>query len=294
MKSYKFIVNPVAGNGRAKAILPSIERYFKQAGVEFDIYWTRDRGDAIEAANRAAKEGFEVVVATGGDGTVNEVLNGIVGTQACLAVVQGGKGNDFARAVNMPKDVEKACRCLLRAEIQAIDLGRVMDRYFINSVGVGFDAAVALKVNEGTRLFGGVSDYVYAFLKMLNSYRTVEMELDLGNGPLKASPLLVAVGIGQSYGGGMKIVPDAILDDGLFDVCVFEDMKRLQMIYYFPRVFSGKLKDIKQAGMFRTRELKLSLSKPLPLHMEGEIMFGDRMHFTLQPLGMRVLIGTGA
>lgn len=291
MKSYKFIVNPVAGNGRARAILPRIERFFKQAGAEFDIYWTRERGDATEAASRAAKEGFEVIVATGGDGTVNEVLNGIVGTGACLAVVHGGKGNDFARAVNMPKDVEKACRSLLRAEIRAIDLGRVMDRYFINSVGIGFDAAVALRVNEGIKLIGGVSAYIYSFLKTLNSYNTVEMELDLGNGPLKKSPLLVAVGIGQSYGGGMRIVPDAILDDGFFDVCVFDDMNRLKMIYYFPRVFTGKIKEIEQAGMFRTNELKIRLSKPLPLHMEGEIMFGDRMHFTLEPLGMKVLFG---
>lgn len=294
MKSYKFIVNPIAGGGKAKALVPKIKEYFKTSGVDFDIYQTKGPLDAIEAAARAAEEGFEVVVAAGGDGTVNEILNGLVGTKAILAVIHGGKGNDFATAVNMPRNLDSACQALLRAETKNIDLGKVMDRFFINSVGVGFDATVALRVNRGIKPFRGTSAYVYAFFETLWSYKLVEMEIDLGDGPIEAAPLLVAVGIGQAYGGGMKIVPDAIQDDGLFDVCVFNEMNRLALIYHFPKVFSGKLKQLEQAGMYRAREIKLSLSEVSPLHMEGEILFGDKMHFTLEPKGMKVLVGSNA
>ncbi len=292
VKSYKFIVNPIAGGGKAKALLPDIERFFREHGAEYDIYQTRCRGDGIEAAEKAAAEGFEVIVAAGGDGTVNEVLNGIAGSGAVLAAVHGGKGNDFATAVNMPREIGSACSALLAGRTRTIDLGRVMDRYFINSVGVGFDAAVASRVNEGIKFFKGTSAYTYVFLEKLFSYRAVEAEIDTGNGPIKATPLLVAVGIGQAYGGGMKIVPDAIQDDGLFDVCVFDDsLNRLKLAYHFPKVFSGKLKDLSQASMYRVPELKISLSEPRPLHLEGEILIGDKMHFTLEPRAMTVLTG---
>jgi len=285
------IVNPIAGGGRAKALLPKIENRLKEAGVEFDLYTTSGPQDAIEAAAKAAADGFDIVVAVGGDGTVNEVLNGIVGTNAVLAAVHGGKGNDFATAVNMPRDPDAVCETLLKADIRAIDLGKVLDRYFINSVGVGFDAAVAQRVNLGVRPFKGTSAYIYVFFMMVTSYKTVEMEIDLGDGPVKGKPLLVAVGIGQAYGGGMKVLPDAVLDDGLFDVCIMEDMNRLSLIYHFPKVFNGTLKNLEQAGMHRTSEVKLSLSEIRPLHLEGEILYGDRMHFTLEPKGMKVITG---
>ncbi len=291
MKSYFFIVNPIAGGGKAKSLIYRIEDNFRQSGAEFQLYQTKGPQDAIEAAAGAAKEGYDIVVAAGGDGTVNEVLNGLVGSNAALAAIHGGKGNDFATAVEMPKNIDDACRALLKSEIRAIDLGKVLDRYFINSVGVGFDAAVALRVNRGVKPFKGVSAYIYAFFESLFSYETVEMDIDMGRELIKTRPLLVAVGIGQAYGGGMRIVPDAIQDDGLFDVCIFNSMSRLALVYHFPKVFSGKLKHLEQANMFRTKEIKLNLSEVRPLHMEGEIFFSDHMHFTLEPKGMKVLFG---
>lgn len=291
MSSYKFIVNPIAGGGKAKALMPKFINYFKQEGLNFDLYETKGPQDAIEASAGAVKEGFDIIVAAGGDGTVNEVLNGIAGSGAVLAVIHGGKGNDFATAVNMPRDVGAACLALAAAKTRTIDLGRVLDRYFINSVGVGFDAAVALRVNRGVRPFKGVSAYVYAFFETIFSYKPVEMVIDLGDGPLAGAPLLVAVGIGQAYGGGMKIVPDAIQDDGLFDVCIMNQMNRLSLIYHFPKVFSGTLKNIDEAGMYRAAEIKIDLSETRPLHVEGEVFFSDRLHFTLDHKAMTVLVG---
>lgn len=293
LKSYKFIVNPVAGAGKAYSLLPRLKEIMKESGIEYDIYETREPRDAIESAKIAAKEGYDIVVAVGGDGTVNEVLNGIVGTKATLAAIHGGKGNDFATAVKMPIEINSACKALLDANIRSIDLGKVMDRYFINSVGIGFDAAVAERVNRGVKPFKGVSAYIYAVLEMLISYQTTDMEVDLGDGAFTCHPILVAVGIGQAYGGGMRILPDAIQDDGFFDVCILDKMKKPFMLYHFPKVFKGELKHLEESNMFRTREIKIKLSDARPMHLEGEIIRGDYMHFTIEEKAMPVLFGPG-
>lgn len=293
MHKYKFIINPVSGGGRAKALFPVVENIFKSRKAVYDIYTTRAPLDAVDAAADAVRNGFDIIVAVGGDGTVNEVLNGMAGTGTVLAVLQGGKGNDFASAMGIPRNPVAACEVLLKASVRSIDLGRVLGRYFINTVGVGFDAAVAQKVNRGSGIFKGTSAYVYQFLKTLRSYQPVEMEIDLGEGPFIATPLLVAVGIGQAYGGGMKILPDAVPDDGLFDVCIMDTMSSSKLIYHFPKVFKGALKNIKQAGMHRTRELKLNLCEERPLHLEGEILKGSRLHFTLEQKAIKVLTGPG-
>ncbi len=292
MNRYKFIVNPIAGGGRAKSMMPDIEKYFQKANLDYEIYQTSGREDAISAARRAAEEGFNIVVAAGGDGTVNEVLNGIVGSGAALAVIHGGKGNDFALSVNMPKETEAACRVLEKAAIKKIDLGKVLDRHFINSVGVGFDATVALRVNRGIKPLNGVSAYIYAVFETLLTYRPIEMEIELGDGmKFSQKPMLVAVGIGRTYGGGMMILPDAVQDDGLLDICVLDRMNNIALAYHFPKVFSGKHVTLKEAALYRSQEITLHLSEQCPLHMEGEILFGNTMHFTLEKQAMPVVFG---
>jgi len=292
MNRYKFILNPIAGSGRAKALMPVIENYFKDANLHFDIYQTKEPRDAIDASKQAVKEGYNIVVAAGGDGTVNEVLNGLAGSDAVLAAIHGGKGNDFAMSVNMPRDVIEACQALQRAVVKKIDLGKVMNRYFINSVGVGFDATVAQRVNKGIKPLNGIWAYIYAVFETLFSYRPIDMEIDLGDGNrFTKKPVLVAVGIGSTYGGGMKILPQAIQDDGLLDICVLDQMNNLSLAYHFPKVFSGKHIHLKQAAMYRSKEITLYLSESHPLHMEGEILTGEYMHFTLEPKAMNVLIG---
>lgn len=289
---YKLIINPIAGGGRARALAPRIIEKFRESGADFDSFTTTGPGSAVEAARGAAEEGYDIVVAVGGDGTVNEVLNGIAGSGAALAVVHGGKGNDFAMAMGMPRDLDAACAALLEAKIKEIDLGMVLDRYFINSVGVGFDAEVAHRVNQGVKVFKGVSAYIYTVFKTLATYKPIQMEVTLDDTSFTLHPTLVAVGIGQSYGGGMRIVPDAIQDDGLFDVCVMDRLGKLETAYHFPKVFKGRHTGMKQTRMFRSREVRLKLSEVHPLHMEGEILFGDKMHFTLQPQAMKVLTGS--
>ncbi|MDY6825798.1 MAG: diacylglycerol kinase family protein [Bacillota bacterium] len=219
MKSYKFIVNPIAGGGRAIKLVPRIKDIFTQAKAEFDFEITSGPGDAMEMAARALEKGFDIIVAVGGNGTV------------------------------------------------------------------------ALRVNTGVKPFKGVSVYIYAFFLTLFSYKQVKMEIDLGNGPEEINPLLVAVGIGQNYGGGMKILLFAIQDDGLFDVCILDWMDKISLAYNLPKVFISSHVKMKQVTMNRSEKATLKIDTPLPLHMEDKILFGNVMNSTIEHGGMPVLIG---
>lgn len=262
---------------------------FTQAKVPFDLYHTRGPDDAREAAQKAAGEGYPVVVAIGGDGTINEVVNGLIGTSAVLGALPGGTGNDFTTAIGMPKNMEKAISVLLENRIKHLDLGRVLNRYFVNSVGVGFDGSVAHRKNKGVPFLKGIWVYIYAVLASLATYEPVEVRLTMDGLSLEKKVTLVAVGIGTSYAGGLKIVPDAIMDDGYFDICVFDEEMPWKIACHLPRVFTGSHVRLKGVHMYRARHIAMKLSREVPLHMEGEVLFGDRMDFEMFHKGIPVV-----
>ncbi|MGE5588142.1 MAG: diacylglycerol/lipid kinase family protein [Clostridia bacterium] len=287
----KVIVNPMAGRGRAVRAIPVICRTLEQGGADYDIYVTKGPGDAITAARKAVDEGYEVIAAAGGDGTTNEVANGMAGQKAALAVIPCGSGNDMAISLGVPKNVEQACRVLLNGKVSKRDLGRVIDRYFVNAVGVGFDATVARAASKDLRWLPvrGAPLYVIAILKTLAEYKACEMLLTVDDKVMTVRPLLVAVGIGKTYAGGMKIVPDAVPDDGLYDVCVVESMGSLEALYHLPKVFTGSHTKMEQATMLRGRYVSLRSSAPVPLHMDGEVFVTESMEFTLVPGGLNAI-----
>jgi len=176
-------------------------------------------------ARKAAEQGYDVVCAMGGDGTVNEVINGIAGTGAALAVIPAGTGNDFAGALGVPKgDVAAACRILARGHLRPMDLCRVNDRYFASSFGAGFDARVTKAANERFKRLGGIWTYIFAVMSVIWSFRPGRMRIVADGREISKSPLLVAVTNWKSYGGGMYICPGAEIDDGLFDVCIVDNV----------------------------------------------------------------------
>ncbi|MGE5573163.1 MAG: diacylglycerol/lipid kinase family protein [Bacillota bacterium] len=287
----KVIVNPMAGRGRAARAIPVICRTLEKGKVDFDIYITKGPGDATGAAGRALDEGYDVIAAAGGDGTTNEVANGIAGREAILAVIPCGSGNDMAISLGLPRDVERACRVILEGRPRTRDLGRVIDRFFVNAVGVGFDATVARTASNDLRRLPvrGAALYVIAVLKTLAEYSACEMRLAVDEKVMTVRPLLVAVGIGKTYAGGMRIVPDAEPDDGLYDVCVIESMGSLETLYNLPKVFTGSHTKVEKATMLRGRYVSIRSSNPVPLHMDGEVFVQDEMEFTLIPGGLRAM-----
>lgn len=285
---HQLIVNPKAGNGRSQKLLPYIEKTFQERGIPYDIYITRGPNDATQAAKRAA-ETHDILVAIGGDGTIHEVVNGMATSSATLGILPVGTGNDYARALGYPKEIDRACLALLEGKTKKMDLGHVLDRYFVNCVGVGFDGVVAHYANQGIKYVSGAWVYIIAILKTLITYRPVNMEILLDGKSFSLNPTLVAVGIGQSYGGGMQILPHAIVDDGLFDVCIIEETGRLKTLFTFPQVIQGRHLSLKEVEIYRCQEVCISMRSPMKLHMDGEIFTNQELHFTMIPKGIKVI-----
>ncbi|MEW6230593.1 MAG: diacylglycerol kinase family protein [Bacillota bacterium] len=287
----KVIVNPKAGRGRAARAVPVISRVLEQGKADFDIHVTSGPGDATDAARKAVDDGHDVIAAAGGDGTTNEVVNGIVGRDVTLGVIPCGTGNDMAISLGLPKDIERACKVVLRGNARRRDLGRVLGRYFVNAVGIGFDATVARVAGDRMRWLPvrGMPLYVLALLKTLAEYRACDMIVTVDEKVIPVRPLLVAVGIGKTYAGGMKIVPDALPDDGLYDVCIVDAMGSMETLYNLPRVFTGAHVKMPKATMLRGRYVSIKPSAPVLLHMDGEVFEAGPMEFTLIPGGLRAL-----
>ena len=289
--NYKFIVNPAAGQKNADQIIDSIKEVFAFSNSSFDFHVTTGPGNAISVAEYAAQNGADVVVAVGGDGTVNEVVNGLADNDAVLGVIPTGTGNDFAQAVDMPFEVKKASKQLLRGMTRTIDLGKVGDRLFINLVGVGFDGAVANLTNKNGKRVQGSLMYLISVLRTLFTYKTVPMKITLDDQSFETNPMLVAVGIGPSYGGGINIVPQAVQDDGYFDVCVIDSISKPVGLYYLAQALRGNHEKLKKTNIYRSSYVKLESAKEIPFHVEGEVFYSDEIEFTITPREIEVITG---
>jgi diacylglycerol kinase (ATP) len=284
--------NPNARNGRAAEDEAVAVRALTDLGVDFDLFKTSGPGDAISMAQGAAEQGYDVVCAMGGDGTVNEVINGIAGTGAALAVIPVGTGNDFSGSLGVPRgDVVAACRILARGRKRPMDLCRVNDRYFACSFGAGFDARVCRAATERFKRFGGIWTYVLALLSVIWSFRPAQMRIVADGREISKSPMLVAVTNWKSIGGGMYICPDAEVDDGLFDVCIVDGVPILKFLYYFPRVIRGTHVTIPEVEMLKARSVQISCSRMETYHVDGEVFEADHMELTLVPGGIDVVVG---
>ena len=286
------VLNPNARHGRAGEDEAEAVRTLQGLGVDFDLVKTSRPGDAVSMARRAAEQGYDVVCAMGGDGTVNEVINGIAGTGAALAVIPAGTGNDFANALGVPKgDVAAACRILSRGTRRPMDLCRVNNRYFASSFGAGFDARVTKAANERFKRLGGIWTYIFAVMSVIWSFRPGRMRIVADGREISKSPLLVAVTNWKSYGGGMYICPGAEIDDGLFDVCIVDNIPILKFLYCFPRVIRGTHTTMPEVEIFRARSVHISCSRTETYHVDGEVFESHEMELTLVPAGINVVIG---
>lgn len=286
------ILNPNARHGRAAEDEAEAVRTLTDLGIDFSIVKTSRPGEAILIAQKAAEQGYDVVCAMGGDGTVNEVINGIAGTGAALAVIPVGTGNDFAHALGVPKgDVAGACRVLARGHRRPMDLCRVNDRYFASSFGAGFDARVTKAANERFKRLGGIRAYILAVMSVIWSFRPGKVRILADGREIFKSPLLVAVTNWKSYGGGMYICPDAEIDDGLFDVCIVDKLPILRFLYSFPRVIRGTHVTMPEVEIFRARSVHISCSRLETYHVDGEVFEADDMELTLFPGGIDVVGG---
>ncbi len=248
---YLILVNPISGRGNGEKVYLTIEQRLAAQGLDFEMRRTEYPGHASQLAEQAAAAGSEVVVAVGGDGTANEVLNGLAQARiegkgtAAMGLVPVGRGNDFGFGIGIPHDLEIACQVLATGKRQWIDLGFVQGgdypqgRYFGNGVGIGFDAVVGFEALKLKRL-SGFPSYIVAALKTIILYfNAPNVQINYDESSLEQPALMVSIMNGRRMGGGFMMAPDGITDDGLFDLCIAGQVSRPGILALIPRFMQG-------------------------------------------------------
>lgn len=302
MSKMKVIVNPAADRGQARQSAGRILALLAEAELDFDVEHTNFPGEAIGVARTAAQAGYETVVALGGDGTSQEVLNGLMqarrgGPAGTLGVLPVGSGNDFAYGVGIPLDVETAVKHLAAGQTRVIDVGLVhvdgvRNRYFGNGVGIGFDAQVGLESTRVKRLHG-FAMYFWAVLRTLVlRYQVPILTIDDGQRVRVQPALLISICNGRRYGGGFLLAPEAQVDDGLFDVCLADKMSRLRILEFLPKAMQGTHIHEPEVTMSRARRVVVRSDDDLVAHVDGEIVCtaAHSLEMEIVPHSLQVIV----
>ena len=288
--------NPTAGGGRAGRLVPEVAARLAADGVEAEQHETRSLEDARLAACQAATS-VDAVVAVGGDGTVGACAAGLAdatpggsGVRAALGVIPAGGGNDAARSFGLPADDPLAAAGLLsRLRRRPADLASVAGRAYLNVAGAGFDSEVTRIANQRLGWAGNRPRYVGAVLAELVVGRTAQFRLSLDGQALEPRGWLVAVANGPSYGGGMRVAPQASLADGLLEVVVIHDIGKLEFLRTFPKVFSGRHVEHPAVAVHRAAHVELDADRPLAVYADGEPAGALPATFEVRPAAITVL-----
>jgi len=288
------ILNPAAGKHAGQRAWEHIRQDVASARL-WECATTRGAGHARELAQAAAGDGYERIVAIGGDGTVCEVANGLAYSSTSLAVVPAGTGNDLARNLGIPRHPAAAANLAASGIPRPIDLCRIetdsTSAYFLNVAGFGFDAEVASRVNRKPKHLGGTLPYVAGVLETLWRYRSPRMRIRIDGQLVAQAVFLVAVGNCATYGGGMRIVPAARPDDGLLDVCLVRDLRRLEVLKLLPRLYSGGHVGHPSVALFRCREVSADADDRVLCQADGELVGGLPARFGIVPAALRCVTG---
>jgi diacylglycerol kinase (ATP) len=292
------VCNPAARGGRGARALPAVLERLRGLGVEADVHLTASLADARATACGAAAT-VDVVAAMGGDGVVGACADGLAaagpGARAALGVLPAGGGNDAARSFGVPPGDPAAAAALLPGLARRrADLARVGERGYLNVAGAGFDSEVNRLANERLARAPGRLRYVGALLAELAVHHPAAFTLTLDGERRQAQAWFVAVANGPSYGGGMRVAPAAVLDDGLLDVVVVGAMSRRAFLAAFPKVFSGRHVDHPAVSVHRAARVELAADRPLTVYADGERHGPLPAVFQAQPGAIEVLAAAGA
>ena len=271
------IINPKAGRKKASPI-PAIQKSFQsKPEIELEIYETTGPGDATIAAKRAADEGYEIVVAAGGDGSIFEVSNGLVGTESSLGVIPIGTENVLAREMGIPLDPAMACQHLLQARTRRIDTGKLDDQTFVCFAGIGFDAHVAHRLPPARKKRFGALAYFFTSAEQISGYKKAphQAKLTMDGEVLEAEFLILVVSNIRSYGGGLIPAPKARVDDGLLDVCVFPQANYLKIMQQLAAASKGAHLDLPGVGYYQCKDILIETMGDEQIQLDGDAWPGN-------------------
>jgi YegS/Rv2252/BmrU family lipid kinase len=291
-------VNPASGGGLARSLQPRVQQVFDTARVPAHFIFTASTQDLEARARAAIKGGSRLILAMGGDGTFQALVNAACGSEVVLGILPAGGGNDFAVGLGLPDSPVAAAEVILRGYSKRVDLARARTadgnvRLYLGGGGVGIDAEAARHASGVFRHLPGRSRYVASALRALWGYHSIGVRLDFPGSdlpPIEAKSLLAAVLNTPTYGSGIRIAPDALLDDGFLDAVLVEELNLMQVLGILPRVLkSGELHTVR-IKRARARSVRLTTDRPCIFHGDGEILGPTPVEIEVVPQSLQVLV----
>lgn len=287
----KFIYNPHSGMLHPIYIISRlIERYFPSNLCEYSIVTSQRKNHAYELAQEAVVNGYDIVVAIGGDGTVNEIASALVNTDVQFGIIPIGSGNGLARGLGIPLNPIRAVRLITTGVIRSIDVGQVRDRYFFAASGFGFDAILGKRFDQSkTR---GPAPYYIAGVKEYFSYEQPEFEVQINEKVMKSRALLVAVTNVKQYGNNAIIAPNAVPDDGKLDLCFIRSMKFLPTIMHLPKLFTGQINKAPSVELYQGTKFTVRRNYPRVYILDGEVFedSNETIDIKVLPRALNVIV----
>jgi diacylglycerol kinase (ATP) len=291
------IYNPAAGQStNLPNTLDRIATLWRDRGWQVQIAATTAPGDATTKAQQAAQAGYHAVIAAGGDGTVNEVMNGLVGTNTALGTLPLGTVNIWAREMGLSMDTLKAAESLTKSELAQIDVGMAGNRYFLLMAGIGFDAAVTATVSIAEKKMLGAIAYIKQAIQVAWNFRGVRLKLRIDGKKVRGKILMVVIGNSQLYGGVVKFTAHATIDDGLLDVCVIKGRGMLSAPQRLISIFTRNYNRDPQVKYYQAKQIEIrpKRGKALPVQVDGDYLGKTPMSFRVVPSSLWILVPPNA
>lgn len=302
MKPY-LIVNPIAARGTMAKRWSAVQEILRVEGFEYAFALTERRGHATALASAALDAGYDLIVAVGGDGTLNEVVNGMirdgraVDPDAALGVITSGTGADFVRTAGLPRDPLASARHLAHAtESRVIDIGEIiyraedkeMHRYFANVVGMGFDGEVIERIERSGKRAGGTIPYLTTLVTTIFSYQNKDVRLKVDDKTMQGRMNSVIACNGQFFGGGMRVGPNASLDDGKLDVIVLGDFTVLEVLMNTPKIYNGTHLTHPKVSEYRGTMITVESKQRMLIEADGELIGEGPAMFRVVPVALKL------
>lgn len=287
-KSICFIVNPISGIGRQKVIEKLIDEQLDRSLFDYEIAYTKAAKHAIELSAEAAARNTDIVVAVGGDGSVNETAKGLVGTKTAMAIIPTGSGNGLARHLKIPLDLKKAMQVINTGKEVRIDSIRMNDEVFVNVAGIGFDAHIGWEFARfGKR---GFSSYLKVISREFPKYKAQDFELVIDGKIIKKNAYLISFANGSQWGNNAYIAPTADISDGIMDIAILRDFKLLNGLAIGYRLFKKTLHKSSYLEIIKTKEVIVK-QQGVIAHIDGEpIEIGNELKIKVNPLSLKVIV----
>jgi diacylglycerol kinase (ATP) len=282
----KLIYNPMAGRGRARHHAREVEQHLRHHGADVESYASTSPADLTRAAGESSRAGYDRVVICGGDGTLNLAIREFDLSRGTLALIPLGSGDDFARVNGIPRDVRAACNVAIGGQVREVDVALANNLRYAGVAGLGFDSECARYARERVKLLRGSAVYLYAILRVLPNFRPRHVRIDGRDEEV----MFVVFGNSPQYGGGIRITPNALLDDGLLDACLVHRTSRFQLLKTLPLAYTGAHVRKPFVETRRAREFRVESETTMDVYADGEPLTTTPVRFSIAEEKLRIVV----